>query len=33
MDEKDKTWVQLACRKIRDAYMDKREPDEEEEVE
>ena len=33
IDEKDRTWVQLACRKIRDSYMDKEEPDEEEEVE
>ena len=33
VDEKDWTWVQLACKKIRDAYMDKGEPDEEEEVE
>ena len=33
IDEKDRTWVQSACRKVRDAYMDREEPSEEEEVE
>jgi hypothetical protein len=33
IEEKERTWVQLACRKIRDSYMGKEEPDEEEEVE